>query len=117
MRLMMKTAAAAVATVLSAAAFAQQSVEPSDKGVVEAPTAGSKDVSLDYVPAEILHSARVALQAYGPHVQLTGAQLDGDGVLAIWEIQAICDGRALEVDVKPDGTIDEIEIEIGAGEV
>ncbi len=63
MRLIATYATAALVT-FSAAAFAQDTVQPGDFGVVEAPAAGSKEVPLILVPRPILHTARVAFKTY-----------------------------------------------------
>ena len=46
------------------------------------------------------------------------SHLDKDDVIAIWEVQgSSAGGRMIQVDVRPDGTIEEVELEVGAGEV
>jgi hypothetical protein len=88
-------------------AFAQGSVSPDQLGVVQAPTAGSVQVALALVPLPIRHSAQVAFKALDDGATLTGAQLDKDDVLGLWEIQGqTSDGKGLEADVRPDGMIE-----------
>jgi hypothetical protein len=99
-------------------AVAQTSVNPQDLGIVEAPAAGSITVPLGQVPLPIRHSAQVAFKVFDSNASLTGAQLDKDDVLAVWEVRGVTsDGRQLEADIKPDGTIEELEIEIRQGAV
>jgi hypothetical protein len=75
-------------------------------------------VPLASVPLPIRHSAQVAFKRFDDGATVTGAQLDKDDVLGLWEIQGkTSDGKGLEADIRPDGTIEELEIEIGAGEV
>lgn len=116
MRLINKCATAVALITISNAALAQV-VQPGDLGIVEAPVAGSKDVPLVLVPRAVLHTARVAFKAYAGGGEVTSAQLDGDEVLAVWEIAGTADGRAVEADVRPDGTLAELEVEITGEEV
>jgi hypothetical protein len=98
----------------AASVFAQQ-VQPEDIGVVQAPTAGSVAIS---APPDILHSAEVAMKKYDVGATVTSSQLDKDDVLAVWEVQGrTAGGRLIEADVRPDGTIEELELEIGEGQV
>jgi hypothetical protein len=101
-------------TLASRSALAQQ-VQPQDLGIVQAPTAGSLAVA---PPPDILHSAEVAFKQYDAGAKVVSAVLDKDDVLAIWEVKGTTsEGRSLEADVRPDGTIEELEIEIGPGQV
>ncbi len=98
----------------AASALAQQ-VQPQDIGVVEAPTAGNAAVS---APPDILHSAEVAMKKYDGGATVLSSHLDKDDVIAIWEVQGSTDaGRLIEADVRPDGTIEELELEVAAGQV
>jgi hypothetical protein len=104
--------------LLQAQSAIAQEVNPEDLGIVEAPTAGSVSVPLALVPLPIRHSAQVAFKTFDGGSSLTAAQLDKDDVLALWEIAGkTSDGRALEADIRPDGTVEELEIEVSAGEV
>jgi hypothetical protein len=111
------TCTTATLLACSATALAQETVQPSDLGVVEAPVAGSKEVPVVLVPRAILHTARVAFKTYAGGAEPTGAQLDFDEVLAIWEIAGETGGRALEADIRPDGVLVELEVEIDVSEV
>jgi len=105
---------AAGVSMAAANAIAQQ-VQPQDIGIVQAPTAGSVQIA---APPDILHSAEVAMKKYDGGATVESAQLDKDDVLAIWEVQGTtASGRIIEVDVRPDGTIEEVELEIGQGQV
>jgi hypothetical protein len=99
-------------------AFAQSSVNPQDLGIVEAPVAGSVNIPLGLVPLHIRHTAQVAIKQFAGGGTLTSGQLDKDDVLGLYEIAGVTmDGKLFEVDVRPDGVVEELEIEIGAGEV
>ena len=98
--------------------LAQQVVNPRDLGIVAAPTAGSTPLPLGLVPLEIIHAAEVAFKRFEGGATLTSAQLDKDDVLAIYEIRgATRSGTLLEADIRPDGTVEELEIEIQASAV
>lgn len=89
-----------------------------EAGVVQAPSAGTKELSLQELPATIRHAADVALSGLGASFSLTGAVLDLDDVLATYEVQAtLGDGRRVEVDVEPSGRIEEMEIQINREEI
>ena len=103
--------------VASASVNAQEAIEPDDLGVVEAPVAGSTEVPLALVPRPVLHTARVAFKTFDTDAELTTAQLDVDDILAIWEVAGEVGGRALEADIKPDGTLEELEIQVDMEEV
>ena len=101
-------------------AFAQSSVNPQDLGVVEAPTAGSDPIGLAQLQnrfPHILHSAEVALKKYFGGAVISSAQLDRDDVLAIFEVSGQVGGRLVEADIRPDGTVEELEVEIGQNAV
>ncbi len=111
-------ALSAAALVFSGGTAFAQIVEPSDLGVVEAPAAGKILVGLNRVPLEIIHSAEVAVKQFDARATLTGAQVDKDEVLAVWEIfGTTTDGRAIEVDVRPDGVVLELEVQVFEAEV
>jgi len=57
------------------------------------------------------------LKEHAGGATLTSAQLDMDDILAIWEIGAEAGGVALEADIRPDGTVEELEVEISEDEV
>jgi hypothetical protein len=104
--------------MLGGAGVAQaQQVQPQDLGVVQAPAAGNVSIPLDAVPLPVLHSAEVAFKRYEAGATLTAAQVDKDDVLAVYEIQGQYGGRLLEADVRADGVVLELEIEIGQGQV
>jgi hypothetical protein len=118
MRTLMRIVRSALLTVgiglTALPAFGQQ-VQPGDIGVVQAPSAGNAAVA---APADILHSAEVAMKKYDGGSTVTGSHLDKDDVLGIWEVQGRTSaGRLIEVDVRPDGTIEEIELEIGEAQL
>ena len=97
---------------------AQQGVLPRDLGIVQAPTAGSVAIPLASLPLAIRHSAEVAFKKFDVGAILTGAQLDRDDVLAIYEVRGeTSDGRLLEADIRPDGVVEELEIEVARGAV
>jgi hypothetical protein len=105
----------AAAFSLVAASGLAQSVQPQDIGVVQAPSAGNRAVN---APADILHSAEVAMKKYDDGATVISSHLDKDDVMGIWEVQGrTAAGRLIEVDVRPGGTIEEVELEIGAGQV
>jgi hypothetical protein len=112
------TALTFVGCALAQGTARAQSVNPGDLGIVEAPSAGSIAVPLAAVPLPIRHSAQVAFKTFDSNARLTGAQVDKDDVLALWEIGGVSsDGRQLEADIRPDGTVEELEIEIRQGGV
>ena len=114
MKMMTSLLFTTVFSLPTASALAQQ-VQPQDIGVVEAPTAGNARVS---APPDILHSAEVAMKKYDGGGTVISSHLDKDDVIAIWEVQgSSAGGRMIEVDVRPDGTIEEVELEVGAGQV
>jgi hypothetical protein len=115
MRTVMYCTAALI--VSSATALADNTIDPDQLGVVEAPVAGSIDVPLALVPRPVLHSARVAFKTFDGVSTITEAQLDIDEELAIWEIAGTVGGLAIEADIRPDGHVEELEIEIASGEV
>lgn len=105
----------AVCVSLPAAPVFAQQVQPGDIGIVQAPTAGSVEVS---APPDILHSAEVAMKKYDAGATVISSHLDKDDVLGIWEVQGTtAAGRGIEIDVRPDGTIEEVELEVGEGQV
>ncbi len=54
----------------------------------------------------------------GSSYTFTGAELDLDEVIAIYEIRAnTADGRRVEVDIEPNGKIEELEVQIRREEV
>jgi hypothetical protein len=105
----------AVCFSLPAASALAQQVQPGDIGIVQAPTAGNLAVG---APPDILHSAEVAMRKYDAGATVISSHLDKDDVLGIWEVQGTTGaGRGIEVDVRPDGTIEEVELEVGEGQV
>jgi hypothetical protein len=99
-------------------ALAQPSSQPQDLGVVQAPSAGSVQIPLFLLPPHIRHSAEVAFKKYEAGATLTSAQLDKDDVLGVYEVQGqTADGRLIEADIRPDGVVEELEIQIGRGAV
>ena len=90
-------------------------VQPNDLGVVQAPVAGSEDIDLSEVPAPILHAAMVAFNAYEGGAEVTGASLDFDEIQAVYEVTGkTANGRIVEADVLPNGSVVELEVEIAA---
>src|SRR5262249_9580293 len=76
------------------------------------------EITLEQLPAQIRHTADVALAGYGAGNRIMNAHIDLDDVTAIYEVEALsADGRHLEVDVRPDGSIEEIEVQLSAEEV
>jgi hypothetical protein len=94
-------------------------IEPKDLGIVEAPVKGSLSLNLPDVPKHVLHTAEVAFKEHDGLAHLTGVvQLDQDEILAIYEVQGkASNGRLLEADIRPDGTLVELEIEIETSDV
>lgn len=109
---------AAVAVALTAANAHSQAettlgiIETSELGVVEAPAAGSVQVPLYYVPLAVMHTAQVAFKEFDGAASVTAAQLDKDEVVAIWELSGTANGYGIEADIKQDGVLVELEIEI-----
>jgi hypothetical protein len=108
---------AAMLVLAAASAAAQDGVRPGQFGVVEAPTAGATDVPLSQLPPAVLHTARVAMKELDGGAVPNSAQLDADEILAIYEIAGTANGRAVEADVRPDGVLVELEIEIDIADV
>ena len=101
-------------------ASAQTSVNPQDLGVVQAPTAGNENISLGQLENKfphIKHSAEVAFKTHFGGGEITGAQLDKDDVLAIFEVHGLVGDRIIEADIRPDGFVEELEIEVGESAV
>jgi uncharacterized membrane protein YkoI len=76
------------------------------------------DMTLEQLPMHILETAKNAL----PDATFTAAQLDTDdiieeGIGAGYEVQGEMNGAAVEVDVRPDGSIEEIEMIIAEADV
>jgi hypothetical protein len=110
----------AVAAILSVSAYASanaQQLQPGDLGVVEAPSAGSVSIELADVPLPVLHSAEVAFKKYMGGGTITSAQVDKDDVLAVYEIVGTSGGRRVEADVRADGVLLELELQVGQGQV
>jgi hypothetical protein len=109
----------ALATALTpAATYAQSSVSPNQLGIVQAPAAGSVAIPVAALPPHVRHAAQVAFKRFDDGAFITGAQLDKDDVLGVYEVRGkSSDGRALEADIRPDGVIEELEVEIGSDEV
>jgi archaellin len=111
------TALTVVGMLVGAGLAHAQQVQPQDLGVVQAPAAGNVSVPLDAVPLPVLHSAEVAFKIYEGGATLTAAQVDKDDSLAVYEIQGLHGGRMLEADVRADGFVLELEIEINQAQV
>jgi hypothetical protein len=107
----------AVAVVLGGRMALAQQLQPGDLGVVEAPTAGAVTISLGDIPIPILHTAEVAFKKYMGGGSVTSAQVDKDDVLAVYEIVGTAGGRRVEADIRADGVLVELEIQIGQGQV
>jgi hypothetical protein len=76
------------------------------------------DMTLEQLPMHVLETAKSAL----PGATFTTAQLDTDDIIdeaigAGYEVQGEMSGAAVEVDVRPDGSIEEIEMVIEDSEV
>ncbi|MDQ3565685.1 MAG: hypothetical protein M3436_16755 [Pseudomonadota bacterium] len=109
---------ALTASLPFATAHAVESVKANDLGVAEAPTAGSTPVDLADVPPLVLHAARVAFKEYDGRAVLTGAQVDADEIVAIYEVKGhASDGTLLEADIQADAVLVELEIEISRHKV
>jgi hypothetical protein len=114
-RSLVVTAAAAGVIALGAGgvAIAQNGDAPAP-GFTQAPLAGATELELDAVPAAVRHTANQAARGG----ELTSAQLDLDGVAAVYELAGKdADGADVEVDVYADGTLEEIETVIEAADV
>ena len=48
---------------------------------------------------------------------MTSAQVDKDDILAVSEIIGTSGGRRVEADVRPDGVLVELELQVGQGQV
>jgi hypothetical protein len=75
--------------------------------------AAEVDMTLEQLPMHILETAKFAL----PDATFTTAQLDTDdiieeGIGAGYEVIGEMNGVAVEVDVRPDGSVEEIEMVI-----
>jgi len=114
--LMVMPLAATLSMLTHGSAFAQQ-LQPHDLGVVEAPSAGAVAIPLGAVPLPILHSAEVAFKRYAGGGAVLSAQVDKDDVLAVYEIVGTAGGRRVEADVRADGVVLELELQIGQGQV
>jgi len=83
--------------------------------VVSAPPAGAGTevpVALEDVPADLIDAVRARM----PGLKLTDAntEAEDDGDL-VYEIRGVTgDARKVEFDIRPDGEIDEIEVEFAA---
>jgi len=84
-----------------------------EPGFAEKPFAGEADVDLADVPAWVIHTAKVAL----PAAEFKTAQLDQDDIEAVYEVQGTYAGKAAEVDVRADGSVEEIELVIDPKDV
>jgi hypothetical protein len=120
-RLMVWTAVLAVGTgVPQGVVSAQSSINPQNLGVVEAPTQGSEDIPLNQLAnrfPQIKHSAEVAFKTWFGGGSITSAQLDKDDVLAIFEVKGEVGNRMIEADIRPDGFVEELEIEVAENAV
>ena len=114
MRRIVVVGAVLAAPMLAAAGVAVASGSgPYKPGFIHDPLAGAEELAIADVPPAILHSARVALDGG----EVTGAQLDRDAPLAIYEIAGTTGNTEVEVDVRPDATIEEIEVLITDADV
>jgi hypothetical protein len=117
-RLFMASVFSCSVVLAPSTAWAQQTVQPRDLGVVQAPTAGSTPIPLNQLPAAIKHCAEVAMKRYEGLATLVSAQLDRDDVMAIYEVAGKThDGRLVEADIRPDCTVEELEVEIDRNQV
>ena len=111
---------AVVSVAAHGTALAQSSINPPQLGVVEAPTAGSENIPLNQLEnrfPHIKHSAEVAFKTWFGGATITSAQLDKDDVLAIFEVKGLIGNRIVEADIRPDGVVEELEIEVGENAV
>ena len=76
--------------------------------------AEEKKIKLEEVPAIVMQTAKAAV----PGVTFSEAQIDTDDTETIYELKGTTkEGKKVEVDVYPDGFIEEIEIQIEKSEV
>lgn len=105
----------AVATAGAQGAPAVSTIGSESLGVVTAPGAGNTTVDVANVPPVVLHAARVA---FGAGATVLSAQVDGDEVLAIYEVKGqASDGTPLEADITPGGVLEELEVQIQSSAV
>ena len=86
-----------------------------EAGFVQKPLLGEEELAVGDLPATVLHAALAAM----PDAEITAAVVDLDDVDAVYELTASSAtyGDAVEIDVRADGTIEEIEIPIEGAEV
>ena len=94
-------------------AVATNGSEASPPGFAQQPLAGEHPVKLEALPAWVLHTAKVAL----PAATFAQGQLDQDEIGAVYEIKGTYKDAPAEVDVFPDGKLEEIELVIKTEDV
>lgn len=70
-------------------------------GFTVQPLGGEEDIDIENVPPQVLHTADQAARG----TDLTEAQIDYDDIEAVYEIT----GEGIEIDVKANGKLEEIE--------
>lgn len=80
---------------------AQDGAEQLPTGYTVQPLAGEQNIDLKEVPPQVLHTADQAAKG----IELKTAQVDYDDIEAVYEIT----GEGIEVDVKTNGRLEEIE--------
>jgi hypothetical protein len=113
MRKIILLSAVVVCVVVAAGSVALANGSTDTPGFAVQPLAGEKPLNLEEVPNWVLHTASVTL----PSAEFTAAQLDQDEIGAVFEIKGTDKGAPAEVDVFPDGSLEEIELVIKTEDV
>jgi hypothetical protein len=87
---------------------AQRDAEPEElpTGYTVQPLGGEQTIDIGDVPPQVLHTADQAAKT----ADLTNAQVDFDDIEAVYEIT----GEGIEIDVKTNGKLEEIEENLGS---
>jgi hypothetical protein len=75
-----------------------------------AAAAEEKKIRVDQVPASVMKAVRARL----PGVVVRSAEKEVENGVTVYDLELTCQGRKYEMDVKPDGTILELEKEVAA---
>jgi hypothetical protein len=111
-KLLLGAVLVAGAGLVSATALAADG-DGAEPGFAVKPFAGETVVPIANVPAWVLHTANTA----APDAEWTSVELDQDDIEAVYELIGTGFGTDIELDVRPDGSLEEIELTIEPAEV
>jgi len=87
-------------------------------GVAAAQDSGAEETTIDNAPAWVRNTADRAVAVFFTGATITSAQLDVEGPLPTFEFAGTAEGdQGFEIDIWPDGTLEEIEAIVAADAV